>query len=226
MAHRQRPTAIPSGESAEKAFALLPGMLAEIGISASPEQLTRFRIHFDLLLRWNSRMNLTAIRDPAEVIKRHFFESAFLTRVIELGPGTLVDVGSGAGFPGLPLKVLSPETSVLLVEASQKKAALLKEVVRAMKFPPESPPVEVLASRVELVALQADWVVIRAVKPEPTLLALLAKLLVSRGTLAIFTGQRDAEQVVGFSGMPDFAWKVEKVPKSTSRTILVGRRST
>lgn len=226
MAHRSRlkAAALGGSESAspEKAFALLPAMLAGIGIFPTSQQLALFRIHFDLLLRWNSRINLTAIRDPVEIVERHFAESAFLTKVVELGPGTLVDVGSGAGFPGLPVKVLAPATRVVLVEASQKKAAFLKEVARSMSFPPGSAPLDVLASRIELVKLQASWVVIRAVKPEPTLLALLARLLVPRGTLAIFTGQGDAELVTEAPSKLGFRWAVTKIPGSLRRVILVG----
>ncbi len=227
---RSRTKAAPlhasESRSAEKAFGLLPGSLAEIGIHPTPEQLSLFRIHFDLLLRWNSKINLTAIRDPVEIVRRHFVESAFLTKVIELRSGTLVDVGSGAGFPGLPVKVLEPAVSVILVEASQKKAAFLKEVVRSFNFPRGTPGVEVLASRIEQVGLAADWVTIRAVKPEPNLLALLTRLLVPRGTLAVFTGEAYAEKGRIALNNLGFEWTMARIPNSLRRVILVGNRST
>src|SRR5260370_29735102 len=91
-------------------FRRLPAYLAEVGVRATPEQLAQFRIHYDLLLRWNAKTNLTSVRDSAEILRRHFAESAYLTKVLALGPGTLVDVGSGAGFPGIPVKILSPST--------------------------------------------------------------------------------------------------------------------
>ena len=228
MPHRSKGASLgaPEPHPAQKAFALLPAMLAGIGIRPTAEQLALFRVHFSLLLRWNSKMNLTAIRDPVEIVERHFVESAFPTKVVELGPGTLVDVGSGAGFPGLPVKVLMPTTRVVLVEASQKKAAFLKEVARSMSFPSGSAPLQVLASRIELVKLQADWVVIRAVRPVPTLLSIFFNLLVPRGTLAIFTGQADAERVSETSSKLGFQWTAHRIPGSSRRVILVGRRST
>lgn len=187
-------------------------MLAGIGVAVSPAQLDQFRAHFELLLRWNARVNLTAIRDPREILRRHFVESSFLTRVLDFGPGTLVDVGSGAGFPGLPLKVLSPQTGVVLVESSQKKAAFLKEAIRAMGLA----DIQVLASRVEQVEIEGNWVVMRAVKPEATLLAKLHRLLVPRGTLALLLGLRDAERIS--SGDP--TWRLARIPGSERRVVL------
>lgn len=184
----------------EEAFARFPQMLAGIGIQATEKQLGQFRIHFELLLRWNQKINLTAIRDPEEILERHFLESAFLTRVIQIGPGTLVDVGSGAGFPGIPVKVLCPGTRVILVEANQKKAAFLKEVTRAGGFQ----GLEVIAKRLGELDLSADWVTMRAVKPP----------FVPRGTLALFLGASDASKLTD--------WKIMPIPGSRERVIAVG----
>ena len=212
-----RPVA-PDPRSLDKAFALLPAMLSEIGVTATPQQLAQFRTHFDLLVRWNSRMNLTAIREPEEILRRHFVESAFLTRVLKLGPGTLVDVGSGAGFPGLPAKVLSPETKVILLEPVQKKVAFLKEVARSLGLP----GIEVLAARAEEAQVQGHWVVIRAVKVSPILLSVLARMIVSRGTLAIFTVERDAQETMRRK-LGNFHWVMHPVPSVGKLVILVGQ---
>src|ERR1017187_301967 len=110
----------------------LGAALREVGIEASREQLAQFQAHFELLLRWNAKTNLTSVRDPEEILRRHFAESAYLTKVLPLGPGTLIDVGSGGGFPGIPVKIMSPETRVVLVESVTKKAAFLKEAARAV----------------------------------------------------------------------------------------------
>ena len=126
-------------------FTRLPRYLSEVGVTATSQQLDQFRIHFDLLLRWNAKTNLTAVRNPDEVLRRHIAESAFLTKVVALGGGTLIDIGSGGGFPGIPAKILSPDTRVILVEAAQKKAAFLKEVARELKLP----GLEVFAGRFE-----------------------------------------------------------------------------
>ncbi|MCL2661318.1 MAG: 16S rRNA (guanine(527)-N(7))-methyltransferase RsmG [Acidobacteriaceae bacterium] len=105
--------------------------------------------YLDLLLRWNARMNLTAIRTPEEIVRRHFGESLFAA--LHLGasgmemPDTLLDLGSGAGFPGLPIAMLRPEISVTLAESQNKKAAFLREAVRVL----EVPNAEVWAARAE-----------------------------------------------------------------------------
>ena len=215
-----RPTA-PDPRALEQAFSQLPRMLAEVGIMPSARQLEMLRTHFELLVRWNSRMNLTAIRDPLEILQRHFVESAYLTKVLELGPGTLVDVGSGAGFPGLPVKVLSPETGVVLLEPVQKKAAFLKEVARSLGLP----DIQVLSTRAENADVQGDWVTIRAVKVTPTLLAVLGRLIVPRGTLAVFTVKRDAQAAMERHG-GQFEWKVSPIPGQGGLVILTGKCST
>jgi len=195
------------------AFARLPRYLAELGIHASPEQLGQFQAHFDLLLRWNARTNLTSVRDPDEILRRHFAESAYLLRVLPLGEGTLVDVGSGGGFPGVPVKILSPATRVVLVEAVQKKAAFLKEVVRAVGMP----GLEVFAGRFEDWTEQAEWVTMRAVRFDGAMLAVVQRH-VPRGTCAIFLGESDAARLKGATLHP--------IPGSDRRVIAVRECST
>jgi 16S rRNA (guanine527-N7)-methyltransferase len=194
-------------------FAKLPRYLTEVGVHASPAQLEQFRAHFDLLMRWNARTNLTSVRDPATILRRHFAESAYLTQVVRLGPGTLVDIGSGAGFPGIPAKILSPETKVVLVEAVQKKAAFLKEVARAVGLS----GLEVFAGRFEDFQGAADWVTMRAVKLDAQLMESIRRG-VPRGTCAIFMGESDAARLAGA--------KVHAIPGSDRRVIAVGECST
>jgi 16S rRNA (guanine527-N7)-methyltransferase len=100
--------------------------------------------YLDLLLKWNARTNLTAIRDPEEIVSRHFGESLFAGQHLESFP-TLLDFGSGAGFPGLPIALLHPEIAVTLAESQNKKATFLREVVRSLDLP----NVEVWSNRVE-----------------------------------------------------------------------------
>ncbi len=195
-------------------FLSLPRYLAEVGVRATPKQLAQFRIHYDLLLRWNAKTNLTSVRDPAEILRRHFAESAYLTKVLALGPGTLVDVGSGAGFPGIPVKILSPSTRVVLVEAVQKKAAFLKEVAREIALP----GLEVRASRFEdLSPFEADWLTMRAVRLDAELMAVIRRH-VPRGTVAAFLVEEDARRF----GSPE----VHQIPGSDHRVIAIGQCST
>lgn len=105
--------------------------------------IEKLSLYLDLLLKWNSRTNLTAIRDPREIVQRHFGESLFASQQIGL-PSTLLDLGSGAGFPGLPIALRHPEISVTLAESQNKKASFLREAVRTLDL-----PVEVWADRAE-----------------------------------------------------------------------------
>jgi len=105
---------------------------------------TQLSLYLDLLLKWNARTNLTAIRDPEEIVRRHFGESLFAAQ--HLGtPDTLLDLGSGAGFPGLPIAMLHPEIHVTLAESQNKKATFLREAVRTLSLQ----NVEVWAARAE-----------------------------------------------------------------------------
>jgi len=195
-------------------FERLPDYLAEVGVHASPAQLEQFRSHFDLLIRWNARTNLTSVRDPEGILRRHLAESAYLTKVLPLGRGTLVDIGSGAGFPGIPVKILSPQTKVVLVEAVQKKVAFLKEVARAVGLP----GLEVFAGRFEdMKGVAADWVSMRAVKLDARLLEAIRRS-VPRGTYALFLGGVDAARLSGA--------KIHPIPGSDRRVIAVGQCST
>jgi 16S rRNA (guanine527-N7)-methyltransferase len=102
-----------------------------LGLDLTPEQIEQFMIFLDLILKWNRKMNLTALRTPAQIISRHFLDSLLLLpHLPEIG--RLLDLGSGAGFPGLPLKIARPGLSIDLVEATAKKASFLKEATRRL----------------------------------------------------------------------------------------------
>lgn len=100
--------------------------------------------YLDLLLKWNARTNLTAIREPEEIVRRHFGESLFAARHLAADTATLLDLGSGAGFPGLPIALLRSEIQVTLAESQNKKATFLREVVRTLEL-----NTEVWAARAE-----------------------------------------------------------------------------
>src|ERR1700722_18488594 len=102
--------------------------------SPPPNILPKLSLYLDLLLKWNARTNLTAIRDPEEIVRRHFGESLFAGQHLE-SPSTLLDFGSGAGFPGLPIALLHSGIAVTLAESQNKKATFLREVVRSLDLP-------------------------------------------------------------------------------------------
>src|SRR3979490_2916864 len=100
---------------------LLTPYLSEVPATLLPQLST----YLDLLLKWNARTNLTAIRDPEEIVRRHFGESLFAAQHLDAGTTTLLDFGSGAGFPGLPIALLCPDIQVTLAESQNKKATFL-----------------------------------------------------------------------------------------------------
>jgi 16S rRNA (guanine527-N7)-methyltransferase len=130
----------------------------------SEHQIGQLFAHYELLLHWNSRMNLTTVKPGPEMVVRHYGESLFFAKHL---PATkdvsVIDVGSGAGFPGIPLAVLRPEWRITLVESHQRKAVFLRESSRELNT------VTVLAERIENVAIKTDWLVARAVKPREVL---------------------------------------------------------
>jgi len=124
-----------------------------------PQIHAQLAIYLELILKWNARTNLTSIRTPEEIVRRHFGESLFVGT--HLGPcATLLDFGSGAGFPGIPTQLLRPDVQVTLADSQGKKAAFLREVVRSLGL-----PTEVWAGRVEFMPpeRQFDTVTLRAV---------------------------------------------------------------
>ena len=121
------------------------------------EQAEALESHCNLLVRWNRTLNLTAIRDLNEVIERHYCESIFLAARLPAGRLTIIDVGSGAGFPGLPVAVYRPDCFVTLIESHQRKAVFLKEAARPMSN------VRVVTGRAEQVREEFDLAVSRAV---------------------------------------------------------------
>lgn len=174
-------------------------------------------------MKWNARVNLTALRDPGEIIQRHFGESLFAaSRLLRdcRSNFSVIDLGSGAGFPGLPLKIWSPGIRLTLIESNNKKAVFLREVVRALQFD----SVEVLASRAESVDRQADLVTLRAVERFERALPSARRLMSPGAKLALLIGASQVE--LAKSSLLDLTWSAPvAIPLSQSRVLLVGRSS-
>jgi len=115
----------------------IASLLAPYLPNPSATLLPHLSTYLDLLLKWNARTNLTAIRDPEEIVRRHFGESLFAARHLDPGAASLLDFGSGAGFPGLPIALLRLDIQVTLAESQNKKAAFLREAVRSLNLPTE-----------------------------------------------------------------------------------------
>src|SRR4051812_26158573 len=187
----------------------------------SAAQLQRLSDYLDLLVQWNEKTNLTSVREPEQIVKRHFGESLFLARAISReAPATAIDVGSGAGFPGIPLKIYLPQIAVTLVESQNKKATFLKEVIRKITLT----DINVFSSRAEtLKDNKADLVTLRAVERFEQVLPVAAELVNANGRLALLIG---AGQVAAAEKLlPGFEISTVAVPQSRERVLLLARRN-
>ncbi len=193
------------------------------GLRLAPDGYGQIGAYLDLLLRWNAKTNLTAVRAPEQIVARHFGESLFAAQVL-FGTAppregvSLADVGSGAGFPGLPIKVAIPQLDVTLLESHNKKATFLREVIRALKLE----GVQVYSGRAERWPSKAEVVTMRAVENFQSILPTAADLVAPSGRVCLLIGQEQvatAQQALGarFSFGP-----AHPIPASDSRVVLVG----
>lgn len=222
---------------------MTPARIAEllapfIGRYGQPEASALFAsisTYIDILMRWNSRISLTAIRDPEQIVTRHFGESLFLARNLFLGTAAigcpagqcpavkgssaLADLGSGAGFPGLPIKLWVPSLSVTLIESNHKKAAFLREITRSLTLM----DVNIQNARAETLPPSSfDVVTLRAVERFDATLPIAARLLNPQGRLALLIGAAQVSQARSILPNDDFSDPVP-IPLSSSRVLLVGQ---
>jgi len=204
-------------------------------------------MYIDILVKWNRKINLTAVRRPEELVTRHFGESLFAAQHIfpsmppegidhntRTGPSegdspesrranktsTVVDLGSGAGFPGLPLKIWASWVRLTLIESNGKKATFLREVARAL----ELEDVDVFAGRAETFpAASAEVVTLRAVERFENMLPIATRLVRTGGRLALLIGNQQIERAkVVVTGLQ---WQAAvPMPLSNYRTLLIGQR--
>lgn len=160
----------------------------------SARQLEQLHAHYELLQRWNRRMNLTTVEPGPQQVRRHIQESLFFGEHLPGLATSLADIGSGAGFPGIPLAILQSAWSVTLVESNQRKSVFLREASRDLEN------VRVLAKRGEEVAETFDWVISRAVNPREVI-ALVPRLAPRVGLLL---GEED---FLALRNWPGIAWK-------------------
>ncbi len=197
--------------------------------------LDHISTYIDLLLRWNARINLTAIRDQEEIVTRHFGESLFAAR--HLFPRTssvssvvhdfvddrvrVADLGSGAGFPALPIKLWAPQISLTLIESNHKKAVFLREVVRMLTLT----DVDIQNVRAESLSPAAfDLVTLRAVERFEKILPTAATLVAPSGRLALLIGA--SQQAVAKSISPHLDWDNPlPIPGSAARMLLVATKN-
>lgn len=148
----------------------------------TPKQIDSLERHYKLLIQWNERINLTRIRKLEEIVRLHYCESLLLGTRLPPGPLRIVDVGSGAGFPGFPVAVLRPDLEVMLLESHQRKAVFLTEACRGISN------LNIVSKRAEDCSEPFDWAIARAVRPSLILSLPLASkfaLLIGREDLSL-----------------------------------------
>jgi 16S rRNA G527 N7-methylase RsmG len=286
-----RPFLTPSPALEDLSFRA--GFSPEESAGLAPSQLGQISTYIDILLRWNARINLTAVRQPEQIVTRHFGESLFAAHhlfpsarttrgqlpsavqaqprlapsVADLVPNSrvaaglrptqaepssplpgghsfshagqpaekhqalapepnkqrpaniprVIDVGSGAGFPGLPIKIYAPHVQLTLIESNQKKGAFLREVIRGLTLT----NVDVFANRAERFLAQADVVTLRAVERFDAALPVAARLVIPSGRLALLIGQAQIGRARKLT--PGFRWSDPlPIPLSSSRVLLIG----
>jgi 16S rRNA (guanine527-N7)-methyltransferase len=202
---------------------LLQPFLATPG-TLSAAQLNHISMYIDLLLRWNARINLTSIRQPQAIVTRHFGESLFTAQHLFPKPGqatSLIDVGSGAGFPGVAIKLWAPQLRLTLIESNHKKVAFLRQLARTLTLT----DIDILPDRAEAYAGPgplADVVTIRAVERFSSALPSAARLVAPGGRLALMIGQAQTAQATEL--LPGAIWGAPvRLPLSASRVLLIGR---
>jgi 16S rRNA (guanine527-N7)-methyltransferase len=174
----------------------------ELGLELTPEQLDRFQRFHDVLNDWAQRVSLTAVRDEEGIQRRHFLESAALLPVLaqhglSLQDRSLIDVGSGAGVPGIPLKIVEPSLQLTLVEAKQRKAEFLRALLPELGFD----DVQIITRRAEEAAHdpryreQFDFAVAKALAPLRTLLELTLPFVQMGGQVIAPKGKETEQEV-------------------------------
>src|SRR6266404_5915393 len=210
-------TTVPAAPSA----AVIRRALGEFKLPTYDDQVLQIQQYIKILLTWNEKVNLTAIRDPLEILYRHFCESMYAAEAIPLKNGRLADAGSGGGFPGLALKIMRPELQVFLVESNVKKATFLAEVVREL----ELADARVLARRYEELGEEItplDFACSRALGEFDRFLNWARSDRVATGRAILWVGGRDVDAIKKIAG---WTWgEPISIPHSLQRFLLLGTR--
>ena len=199
--------------------AVIRRALTEFSLPAYDDQVLQIQQYIKILLTWNEKVNLTAIRDPLEILHRHFCESMYAAEALSLEKGRLADVGSGGGFPGLALKIIRPGLQVFLVESNIKKVTFLAEVIRELGLT----GAQVLARRYEELGEEMaplDYVCSRALGEFPHFLEWARSEQIAAKRVILWIGARDLLEVQSINA---WEWQ-EPIPVPLRRLLLVGNK--
>jgi len=205
----------------------------KLGIELSAGQLDQFSTYQQELLRWNAKTNLISEKSAQEIVSRHFLDSLTAFNFIAKPDARIVDIGCGAGFPGIPLKIASPDLRLYLVETNRKKVSFLKNVLRVLRLPDAF----VLHDRVENLLVDQwkdffDVLISRAAFKLPDMLPWGAFFLATGGKLVALKGRdmdsefsqgADAAAQYGFSKL--FQYDVNQEASDITRKIIVGQKT-
>ncbi len=206
---------------APPSVAVIRRALGEFKLPAYDDQVLQIQQYIKILLMWNEKLNLTAIRDPLEILYRHFCESMYAAVAVPVEKGRLADVGSGGGFPGLALKIIRPNLDVFLVESNIKKVTFLAEVIRELGLR----GAQVLARRYEELGEEMaplDYVSSRALGEFPAFLEWAGSQQIAAKHVLLWIGARDLPEI-----QKNRTWEwcePIQVPHSLRRLILVGHK--
>ena len=198
----------------------LNALLVQAGLQPLDERTTaQFEVYLSLILRWNARLNLTSIRTVDAILSKHLVESVACARALPDGIASLLDFGSGAGLPGIPIALCRPEIAVTLAESQGKKAAFLQEAVRVLGI-----SAEVFAGRAETLGMVYGCVTLRAVDKMPRAVAAAARLAAPSGWLALMTTRPEIGTLQKAAGA-QVTWNAPaRLPFSDDRILTLGRR--
>lgn len=176
---------------------LLKNEAKKLGIELSEKQLEKFRIYMDFLLEYNKHTNLTAIKEPEDIMIKHFLDSMILSKFIKMGSESgIIDVGTGAGFPGVPLKILDESVSLTLVDSLNKRITFLKELSDKLNL-----NIDIFHARAEELAQKNEFrekfdiVVSRAVAPLNILSEYCLGYVKRGGCFAAMKGPNSEEEI-------------------------------
>jgi 16S rRNA (guanine527-N7)-methyltransferase len=193
--------------------------LAPFHVDLSPDQLALLRKYVDLLELWNRKISLVSPSDISQLLERHVGESLFAASAVPIQHGRLADVGTGAGFPGIPLKIYVPGLELTLIESNQRKSAFLSEAVRSLHLT----SCKVVGTRYEDIdsSEKFSFIACRAVGNYEDLLRWARSRLTEDGELVLWLGMDDAQLLSKITG---WNWREPIImPGSNRRVLLVGR---
>jgi 16S rRNA (guanine527-N7)-methyltransferase len=184
-----------------------------------PPTQSQFEAYVSLFIRWNDRINLSAIRSEDEILSRHIVESIIVARSLPAGIHSLLDFGSGGGLPGIPIALCRPEIAVTLAESQNKKAAFLQEALRILGI-----KARVYSARAETLLELFDCVILRAVDRMPKAVAAASKLAGPKKWLALMTTVAELPQLQSAAG-EQFSWAAPvRLPGSDARILALGKK--